>query len=144
MLIDFKNFKWILCILWAIYPLQGEVIFDKGQHLSNWHFNRELLTFDTSAIFTSIPAFSFSSSWANEQNKAEDLHYAIVVDAGSSGSRAYLYSWPSHSGDPNELLKISPLTSSSSGEPLVKSTSPGLSRYNSLEKNYFCRMFVLF
>ena len=33
------------------------------------------------------------------------LHYAVVMDAGSSGTRAYLYSWPQHSGDPHQLLK---------------------------------------
>lgn len=53
------------------------------------------------------------------------LHYAIVLDAGSSGTRAYLYSWPEHSGDAHELLKISPLLED--GEPMVKKVSPGLS-----------------
>ena len=33
------------------------------------------------------------------------LHYAVVMDAGSSGTRAYIYSWPQHSGDPHQLLK---------------------------------------
>ena len=69
-------------------------------------------------------------------------HYAIVIDAGSSGSRAYLYAWPSHSGDMHELLKIRPLvskvkshlqtegssSSSSLEEPLVEKVTPGLSR----------------
>ena len=66
-----------------------------------------------------------------------------MIDAGSSGSRAYLYAWPSHSGDMHELLKIRPLVlkiksnensdvSSSSSvieEPLVEKVTPGLSRY---------------
>ena len=59
-----------------------------------------------------------------------------MIDAGSSGSRAYLYAWPSHSGDMHELLKIRPLVSKiktdeniqGSGEPLVEKVSPGLSR----------------
>ena len=38
-----------------------------------------------------------------------ELHYAVVMDAGSSGTRAYLYTWPQHTGDPHQLLKISPL-----------------------------------
>ena len=54
--------------------------------------------------------------------------YAIVVDAGSSGSRAYLYFWPPHTGNPRDLLKISPLTDES-GEPLVKKATPGLSSF---------------
>jgi hypothetical protein len=28
-----------------------------------------------------------------------------VLDAGSSGTRAYLYYWPEHSGDKRELLR---------------------------------------
>ena len=54
-----------------------------------------------------------------------------MIDAGSSGSRAYLYGWPSHSGDMHELLKIRPLVSKAQGseEPLVEKASPGLSRF---------------
>ena len=48
------------------------------------------------------------------------------MDAGSSGSRIYLYHWPPHSGKPNELLKIKPLKGSF-GDPLVKTVTPGLS-----------------
>ena len=57
----------------------------------------------------------------------DTFNYAIVVDAGSSGSRAYLYFWPEHSGNPKSLLKIDPLANSD-GEPFVKSVMPGLSR----------------
>ena len=56
-------------------------------------------------------------------------HYAVVVDAGSSGSRAYLYSWPAHSGRRHELLKIEPLTDrAGDGRPKYKKVKPGLSR----------------
>ena len=56
-------------------------------------------------------------------------HYAVVVDAGSSGSRAYLYSWPAHSGRRHELLKIEPLTGGGGdGRPKYKKVKPGLSR----------------
>jgi len=74
---------------------------------------------------TPSPSASFSSS--------PDLHYAVVIDAGSSGSRAYLYSWPDHSGDPHELLKISPMTDEGKGRgnPLYKKVSPGISSLSS-------------
>ena len=53
----------------------------------------------------------------------------MVVDAGSSGSRAYLYSWPTHSGRRHELLKIEPLTDrGGDGRPKYKKVKPGLSR----------------
>ena len=57
-----------------------------------------------------------------------DVNFAVVIDAGSSGSRAYVYYWPDHSGDPRSLLRIDPLRGED-GDPLVKSVSPGLSRY---------------
>ena len=83
------------------------------------------------------------SSISDKNSENQYSHYAIVIDAGSSGSRAYLYAWPSHSGDMHELLKIRPLvlkmksnqnsdSSSSSSvieEPLVEKVTPGLSRY---------------
>ena len=83
------------------------------------------------------------SSPSDKDPENQYSHYAIVIDAGSSGSRAYLYAWPSHSGDMHELLKIRPLVlkikskqnldgSSSSSireEPLVEKVTPGLSRY---------------
>ena len=57
-----------------------------------------------------------------------------MIDAGSSGSRAYLYAWPSHSGDMRDLLKIRPLLTKRANnqqneEPLVEKVTPGLSRY---------------
>ena len=64
-----------------------------------------------------------------------DIHYAVVLDAGSSGTRAYLYSWPDHSGDKHELLKISPLLQD--GEPMVKKTTPGLSSLGETPDNTF-------
>ena len=64
------------------------------------------------------------------QNQTQYAHYAIVIDAGSSGSRAYLYAWPSHSGNLHDLLRIRPLTVTKMNqpEPLVEKVTPGLSR----------------
>ena len=59
----------------------------------------------------------------------------MVMDAGSSGTRAYLYSWPQHSGDPHQLLKISPLLQD--GEPMVKKVTPGLSSMGETPDNAF-------
>ena len=52
------------------------------------------------------------------------LHYGIVIDCGSSGSRVYVYYWPPHSGNPHDLLNIQQLMDSE-GKPVVKKVSPG-------------------
>ena len=53
-----------------------------------------------------------------------NLHYGVVIDCGSSGSRLYIYVWPNHSGKPNELLQIKQLLDEK-GEPVVKRIEPG-------------------
>ncbi|CAF4882562.1 unnamed protein product, partial [Rotaria socialis] len=45
---------------------------------------------------------------------------------GSSGSRLYIYIWPEHSGQENELLQIKQLLDKQ-GNPVVKKLEPGLS-----------------
>ncbi len=79
--------------------------------------------------------FCFSSVLANgglpadgSASSSREIQYAVVVDAGSSGSRAYLYSWPEHTGDPRDLLEITPLTDQADPKkPLVKKAVPGIS-----------------
>jgi len=71
-------------------------------------------------------------SGSNQTLEERSSNYAIVMDAGSSGTRAYLYEWPDHSGNSHDLLQLRPLTSQPAGEPLVRKVSPGLS---SLAKN---------
>ncbi|KAL3863359.1 hypothetical protein ACJMK2_005117 [Sinanodonta woodiana] len=59
-----------------------------------------------------------------------DLHYGIVIDCGSSGSRVYVYFWPPHSGNPQDLLNIQQLKDTD-GNPVVKKISPGLDKFGS-------------
>jgi Golgi nucleoside diphosphatase len=62
----------------------------------------------------------------NIGNDDPNLHYGIVIDCGSSGSRLYIYIWPAHSGKANELLQIKQLLDEK-GVPVVKKLEPGLS-----------------
>ena len=54
----------------------------------------------------------------------QDWSRGIVIDAGSSGSRAYLYRWLQHSGNPEELLRIEQMKDGN-GRGMVKKQEPG-------------------
>ncbi|KAI1277974.1 Ectonucleoside triphosphate diphosphohydrolase 7 [Halotydeus destructor] len=54
------------------------------------------------------------------------LRYAVLIDAGSSGSRVHIYTWPPHSGDKRQLLKIRYLKDEN-GKDVAKRINPGLS-----------------
>lgn len=56
-----------------------------------------------------------------------DLSYAVLVDAGSSGSRVQIYVWSPHSGDPRQLLTIRFLKDPTTGKDVFKKITPGLS-----------------
>lgn len=56
------------------------------------------------------------------------VHYGIVIDCGSSGSRVFLYFWPPHSGNPKDLLNIQQFMDSQ-GNPVVKKIKPGLDTF---------------
>jgi len=57
-----------------------------------------------------------------------DVHYGIVMDCGSSGTRVYVYIWPPHSGNPQDLLNIQQLRDQH-GQPVVKKVTPGLDTF---------------
>ncbi|XP_060581905.1 ectonucleoside triphosphate diphosphohydrolase 7-like isoform X2 [Ruditapes philippinarum] len=61
-------------------------------------------------------------------NYGPDVHYGIVLDCGSSGTRVYVYVWPPHSGNPKDLLNIQQLKDSHN-QPVVKKISPGLDTF---------------
>jgi len=55
-----------------------------------------------------------------------DLHYGVVVDCGSSGTRIYVYVWPTHTGNQHEMLDIQPMRDTQ-GNLVIKKITPGLS-----------------
>ena len=61
-----------------------------------------------------------------EATDTEDpnLYYGVVIDAGSSGTRVFVYFWPSHTGKSNELLQIHQMRDAMR-QPVVKKIKPG-------------------
>lgn len=68
-------------------------------------------------------------TWGNTMLSESTLehNFAVVIDAGSSGSRVFIYHWPRHDGDPSHLLKIDQLFKDKA--PVVKKIEPGLSAF---------------
>lgn len=58
------------------------------------------------------------------ETSVTSVNYGIVIDAGSSSSKVYLFQWPPHDGDPSKLLKIMPLTDELD-DPLTSKVEPG-------------------
>ncbi|KAJ7994195.1 hypothetical protein DPEC_G00263390 [Dallia pectoralis] len=55
-----------------------------------------------------------------------NLNYGLVVDCGSSGSRVFVYCWPRHNGNPDDLLHIRQMRDQHR-KPVVMKIKPGIS-----------------
>lgn len=64
-----------------------------------------------------------------KQEQEAIYNYGVVVNCGSSGSRAHIYRWPITSDLDNLAFFIEPARDSTSGEVLRKSIRPGLSSF---------------
>ena len=61
---------------------------------------------------------------STEHGEDSKYHYGIVIDCGSSGSRVFLYYWPQHNGNPDDLLKIKQMKTPD-GNPVRMKIKPG-------------------
>lgn len=71
----------------------------------------------------SLPEATETASDMNQSSYF--LHYGVIIDCGSSGSRVYIYWWPPHTGKINQLLNIQPVRGLN-GKPLIKKIEPGI------------------
>ncbi|XP_029644808.1 ectonucleoside triphosphate diphosphohydrolase 7-like isoform X2 [Octopus sinensis] len=125
----------IVVILLVLYTI-ALIMFLELRHSNIYHTPSIHKHQKLDSIYPSL--VSAASSYGSFQQNADDhgssstqrYHYGIVIDCGSSGSRVYVYQWPTHSGNPNELLYITQLRETS-GEPVVKKITPGLSTFAS-------------
>lgn len=88
------------------------------------HLNSNNLTNQTSANSSmNSPTDSPTDATGNVQaNK-----YAVVVDCGSSGTRAHVYQWPANASIHEIADKIQPIREQYSGAPVSMQIRPGLS-----------------
>ncbi|XP_077378754.1 ectonucleoside triphosphate diphosphohydrolase 4 isoform X2 [Festucalex cinctus] len=108
-----------LFIVGLLFFLLGTVylLLVTGKLPANWitkenHFHRHM------ARVTDVDATDASNP---------DLNYGLVVDCGSSGSRIYVYCWPSHNGNPRELLDIRQMRDQNRKSVVMK-IKPGISK----------------
>ena len=63
----------------------------------------------------------------HRSQKKGQRQYAILIDAGSTGSSVTIYSWTPNCADPSQLLNITTLTDPVNGEEISMEIKPGLS-----------------
>ncbi|CAL8108354.1 unnamed protein product [Calicophoron daubneyi] len=66
---------------------------------------------------------------ASPVDKNDARKYSVIIDAGSSGSRSFVYTWLSTQGQENTLPVID-LLMDNSGSPVVTKVNPGLSTFS--------------
>lgn len=79
-----------------------------------------------SALFCLLGCIQLTKSSAQQPKST----YAVIVDCGSSGTRAHLYEWASDLNYPELLNDIEPMRDRS-GKPINKKIEPGLSSVQS-------------
>lgn len=70
-----------------------------------------------------------------EKRVDPNYHYAIVIDCGSSGTRANLFRWDSALKFPELLNNIEPLKNSNTKKPITFKIKGGLSKLNGLAED---------
>ena len=78
----------------------------------------------------------FASTDFYEHGADSHHHYGIVIDCGSSGSRVFIYYWPPHNGNPDELLQIKQMKDTR-GNPVRMKIKPGII-FRTDPMNYIC------
>lgn len=97
-----------------------------------------LLVIALAVLWTFYSTYSPARGFPQERGQSglSTHNYAVVIDAGSSGSKVQLFHWPPHNGDPAKLLQIESLTDEL-GAPLMMKTEPGISSFTAVPEKAF-------
>jgi len=79
------------------------------------------------AVYKSA-GYSDQSAETGEQESSTNvsLKYAVIVDCGSSGTRAHIFNWPGNATGDRLLVEVQPSLDPQTGRPLVIKIRPGL------------------
>lgn len=92
-------------------------------------FKQQILL--VSLVIVSLLLFLFTTFFTSDvrydliQSPVEELNYGVVVDCGSSGSRAHIFTW----NKSNKVTNIELLRSTLDQKPLNKHITPGISSF---------------
>lgn len=124
-----------------------------SKDMSDWNKLKKKIKKNTTAIlFVGILSFLFFvlyitnqkpkykhtiSSYENKNihdEQTSKFSYGVVIDCGSSGSRVFIYYWPPHTGNKNELLKMKQMIDLD-GNPVRLKIKPGISSFGDKPRN---------
>ncbi|KAL5471525.1 hypothetical protein EMCRGX_G029648 [Ephydatia muelleri] len=89
-------------------------------------FNGTYLHVVVALVMVGITLWYWTAQTRYSGSSTTAVHnYGVVIDAGSSGSKVYIFHWPPHDGDPEKLLDIQYLLDPY-GVPYTKKVQPGL------------------
>lgn len=78
-------------------------------------------------IISTLLSSDIESNQSFENSHIKDINYSVIVDCGSSGTRAHIFKWSIRNNSIHNLPNIELLRDESTGKAITKHITPGLS-----------------